>query len=40
MLMRLFDSSDYDRSLRRRRLMALGLLAVGITGLEIGRAHV
>ena len=33
MLMRLFDTSDYERSLRRRRLMALGLLAVGITGL-------
>ena len=33
MLMRLFDTPDYDRSLRRRRLMALGLLAVGITGL-------
>ncbi len=33
MLMRMFDTSDYDRSLRRRRLMALGLLAVGITGL-------
>ena len=33
MLMRLFDTSDYDRSLRRRRLMAFGLLAVGITGL-------
>ena len=33
MLIRLFDSSDYDRSLRRRRLLALGLLAVGITGL-------
>ena len=33
MLMRLFDSSNYDRSLRRRRLLALGLLAVGITGL-------
>ena len=33
MLTRLFDTSDYDRSLRRRRLMALGLLAVGITGL-------
>ena len=33
MLMRVFDTSDYDRSLRRRRLMALGLLAVGITGL-------
>ena len=33
MLMRMFDSPDFDRSLRRRRLMALGLLAVGITGL-------
>ena len=33
MLMRLFDTSDYDRSLRRRRLMALGLLAVGVTGI-------
>ena len=33
MLMRLFDTSDYDRSLRRRRWMALGLLAVGVTGL-------
>ena len=33
MLMRMFDSPDYERSLRRRRLMALGLLAVGITGL-------
>ena len=33
MLMRMFDSPDYDRSLRRRRWMALGLLAVGITGL-------
>ena len=33
MLMRMFDTSDYDRSLRRRRLMALGLLAVGATGL-------
>ncbi len=33
MLMRMFDTSDYDRSLRRRRLMAFGLLAVGITGL-------
>ena len=32
MLMRMFDSPDYDRSLRRRRLLALGLLAVGITG--------
>lgn len=33
MLMRLFDTQDYDRSLRRRRLMGLGLLAVGIIGL-------
>lgn len=33
MLMRMFDASDYDRSLRRRRLMALGLLAVGVMGL-------
>ena len=33
MLMRMFDTSDYDRSLHRRRLMALGLLAVGITGI-------
>ncbi len=32
MLMKLFDTSDYDRSLRRR-LMALGLLAVGVTGI-------
>ena len=32
MLMRIFDTSDYDRSLRRRRLLALGLLAVGVTG--------
>ena len=33
MLMRMFDTSDYDRSLRRRRLLSLGLLAVGITGI-------
>ena len=33
MLMRMFDSPDYERSLRRRRLIALGLLAVGVTGL-------
>ena len=33
MLIRLFDTTDYERSLRRRRLMALGLLAVGLTGL-------
>jgi len=32
MLMRIFDTSDYERSLRRRRLAAFGLLAVGITG--------
>lgn len=33
MLMRMFDTSDYDRSLRRRRLLGFGLLAVGLTGL-------
>ena len=33
MLMHMFDTSDYDRSLRRRRLLSFGLLAVGITGL-------
>lgn len=33
MLMRLFDTSDYERSLRRRRWLSFGLLAVGITGL-------
>ncbi len=32
MLMKIFDTSDYERSLRRRRLIAFGLLAVGITG--------
>ena len=32
MLMRMFDTSDYDRSLRRRRLIGFGLLAVGLTG--------
>lgn len=32
MLMHLFDTSDYERSLRRRRLVAFGLLLVGITG--------
>ena len=32
MLMRIFDTSDYDRSLRRRRLAGFGLLAVGVTG--------
>ncbi|MDE6281546.1 MAG: hypothetical protein K2M15_07135, partial [Oscillospiraceae bacterium] len=33
MLTRIFDPSDYDRSLRRRRLTGFGLLAVGITGI-------
>ena len=33
MLMRIFDTSDYERSLRRRRLLSFGLMAVGITGL-------
>lgn len=33
MLMKLFDTSDYDRALRRRRLVAFGLLAVGLTGI-------
>ena len=33
MLMRMFDNADFERSLRRRRLLALGLLAVGVTGL-------
>ena len=33
MLIRQFGTQDYDRSLRRRRLLALGLLAVGLTGL-------
>ena len=33
MLMRLFDTPDYERSLRRRRLAAFGLLAVGVTGI-------
>ena len=33
MLMKLFEPADYDRSLRRRRLVGFGLLAVGITGL-------
>ena len=32
MLMHLFDTSNYDRSLRRRRLAAFGLLAVGLVG--------
>ena len=32
MLMRIFDSSDFERSLRRRRLAGFGLLAVGLTG--------
>ena len=33
MLMRMFDTPDYERSLRRRRLAAFGLLAVGVTGI-------
>ena len=33
MLMRMFGGTDFDRSLRRRRWMALGFLAVGLTGL-------
>lgn len=33
MLMHIFDTSDFERSLRRRRLTAFGLLAVGITGI-------
>ena len=32
MLMHIFDTSDFERSLRRRRLVAFGLLAVGIVG--------
>lgn len=33
LLMHMFDTSDYDRALRRRRLVAFGMLAVGITGI-------
>lgn len=33
LLMHMFDTSDYERTLRRRRLVAFGLLAVGITGI-------
>ena len=33
MLMRIFDSSDFERSLRRRRLVGFGLLAVGLVGM-------
>ena len=33
MLMHIFDTSNFERSLRRRRLAAFGLLAVGIVGL-------
>ena len=33
MLMHIFDTSDFERSLRRRRLVAFGLLAVGIVGI-------
>ncbi|MCI8916578.1 MAG: hypothetical protein HFF26_07935 [Oscillospiraceae bacterium] len=32
MLMHLFDTSDFDRCLRRRRLLGFGSLAVGIIG--------
>ena len=32
MLMHLFNPSDFERSLRRRRMVAFGLLAVGIVG--------
>ena len=33
MLMHIFDTSDFERSLRRRRLVGFGLLAVGIVGI-------
>ena len=33
MLMHIFDTSNFERSLRRRRLAAFGLLAVGIVGI-------
>ena len=33
MLMHLFEPSDFERSLRRRRLMGFGLLAVGLIGI-------
>ena len=33
MMLHIFDTSDYERSLRRRRLAGFGLLAVGLTGL-------
>lgn len=33
MLMHIFDTSNFDRSLRRRRLTAFALLAVGIVGI-------
>lgn len=33
LLCHLFDPSDYDRYLRRRRALAFGLLAVGVVGL-------
>ena len=32
MLMHMFGTSDFERSLRRRRWVAFGLMAVGITG--------
>lgn len=33
MLMHIFDTSNFERSLRRRRLVAFALLAVGIVGI-------
>ena len=33
MMLHIFDTSNYERSLRRRRLAGFGLLAVGLTGL-------
>ena len=33
MLMHLYEPSDYERSLRRRRLLGFGLMAVGIVGI-------
>ena len=45
MVMHLFDSSNFERALRRRRWVGFGLLAVGLVGMlcyffQIGRAHV
>jgi len=33
MLMHIFDTSDFERSLRRRRWVGFGLLAVGLVGI-------